>query len=85
MSIWTLAVAMPKVKAAARRAIELNPRSDVARAALGRVHLFYDWDWKAAEEQFQKAIDLNPNSSDGTEGWLSSVWQWDEIAKRWTL
>jgi TolB-like protein/Flp pilus assembly protein TadD len=62
------AVAMPKARAAAQRAIELNPRSDVARAALGRVHLFYDWDWKAAEEQFQKAIDLNPNSSDAHRG-----------------
>jgi len=58
------AQAMPNAKAAARRAIELDPRSDAARAVLGRIHLFYDWDWPAADAQIQKAIDLNPNSSE---------------------
>lgn len=55
--------AMPKAKAAARKAIQLNPECDSARATLGRIHLFYDWDWQAAEEQLRTALDLNPNSS----------------------
>jgi hypothetical protein len=60
--------AMPKAKTAARRAIGLDPESDEARATLGRIHLFYDWDWQASEEQLQKALDLNPNSSAAYRG-----------------
>jgi TolB-like protein/DNA-binding winged helix-turn-helix (wHTH) protein len=46
--------AMPKAKAAARKAIELDPESDAAHAVLGRIHVFYDWDWQAGGEQLQK-------------------------------
>jgi TolB-like protein/Flp pilus assembly protein TadD len=60
--------AMPKAKTAARRAIGLDPELDEARATLGRIHLFYDWDWEASEEQLQKALDLNPNSSAAYRG-----------------
>jgi len=60
--------AMPKAKTAARRAIGLDPELDDARATLGRIHLFYDWDWQASEEQLQKALDLNPNSSAAYRG-----------------
>jgi TolB-like protein/DNA-binding winged helix-turn-helix (wHTH) protein/Flp pilus assembly protein TadD len=60
--------AMPKAKTAARRAIGLDPELDDARATLGRIHLFYDWDWQAAEEQLEKALDLNPNSSAAYRG-----------------
>jgi TolB-like protein/DNA-binding winged helix-turn-helix (wHTH) protein/Tfp pilus assembly protein PilF len=60
--------AMPKAKSAARKAIELDPESDAAHAVLGRIHLFYDWDWEAARERLQKALDLNPNSSAAWRG-----------------
>lgn len=59
---------MPKARAAARKAIELDPESDDAHAILGRVHVFYDWDWRAAEEQFRQALDANPNSSNAYKG-----------------
>ena len=61
-------VGMPKAKAAARKAIELDPDSDAARSVLGQVHLFYDWDWQASEDQFRKALDSNPNSSAAYRG-----------------
>jgi DNA-binding winged helix-turn-helix (wHTH) protein/TolB-like protein/Flp pilus assembly protein TadD len=61
-------VAMPKAKAAARKAIGLNPEWADARATLGRIHVFYDWDWQAAEEQLLKALELNPNSSSAYRG-----------------
>jgi TolB-like protein/DNA-binding winged helix-turn-helix (wHTH) protein/Tfp pilus assembly protein PilF len=57
------AEAMPKAKAAARKALELDPHSDAAHAALGLIHIFYDWDWQAAEEHLQKALEINANSS----------------------
>jgi TolB-like protein/DNA-binding winged helix-turn-helix (wHTH) protein/Flp pilus assembly protein TadD len=60
--------AMPKAKSAARKAVELDPESDAAHAVLGRIHVFYDWDWRAGEEHLRKAIDLNPNSSSAWRG-----------------
>jgi tetratricopeptide (TPR) repeat protein len=60
--------AMPRAKAAARKALELDPESDAALAVLGRIHVFYDWDWQAAGERLQKALDLNPNSAEGWRG-----------------
>ena len=46
--------AMPKAKTAARRAIGLDPELDDARATLGRIHLFYDWDWEAVRGTIAK-------------------------------
>jgi TolB-like protein/DNA-binding winged helix-turn-helix (wHTH) protein/Tfp pilus assembly protein PilF len=62
------AEAMPKARAAARKALDLDPELDAAHAALGLVHVFYDWDWPAAEEQFRKALDINANSSAAYRG-----------------
>src|SRR5262249_26887490 len=52
--------AMPKAKAAARRAIELNPELVEGHASLGYVQLWYDWDWPAAERSLLRALELNP-------------------------
>ena len=52
---------MPKVRAAAKRALELDETLAEAHAALANVIAFYDWDWAAAERKFQRAIELNPN------------------------
>jgi serine/threonine-protein kinase len=52
---------MPKAKAAAERALELNDQLAEAHCALGCIHMQYDWDWAAAERQFKLAIELNPN------------------------
>jgi len=60
--------AMPKARAAATKALSLDPQSDAAHSALGLVQVFYDWDWRAAEDHFQKAIAINPNSSTAYRG-----------------
>jgi TolB-like protein/Flp pilus assembly protein TadD len=51
----------PQGKAAAERALELDDTLAEAHAALAHVCFFYDWDWPAAEREFEKSIDLNPN------------------------
>src|SRR5262249_4162112 len=51
----------PKAKAAARRALEIDPDLAVARTALGYALLYYDWDWAGAEREFKRAIELDPN------------------------
>src|SRR5207244_11459314 len=54
-------LAMPRGKAAAQRALELDPTLAEPHAALGWVSLFYEWDWGAAEREFQRAIALQAN------------------------
>ncbi len=54
-------MAMPDAKAAALRAVRLNPSLAEAHTSLGNILLFYDWDVAGAEKEFRKAIDLNPN------------------------
>jgi TolB-like protein/DNA-binding winged helix-turn-helix (wHTH) protein len=52
----------PQAKAAAVRAILLDPSLAEAHAALGMEKSHYEFDFPGAEREFLKAIDLNPNS-----------------------
>src|SRR5262249_493848 len=54
------AEAWPKAKAAAVHALEQDPDLAEARASLGTISMWYDWEWKAAEREFLRAIALNP-------------------------
>ncbi len=52
--------AMPKARAAATRALELDPALPEAHAALAVVRHHYDWDWWGAEQEYRRALELNP-------------------------
>ena len=52
--------AMPKAKRAAETAVRLDDSLAEAHAALGLIHLTYDWDGPAAEKALLRALDLNP-------------------------
>ena len=52
--------AFPKAKAAAARALELNPTLAEPHATLGFVAMYYDWDWIVAEREYEHAIQNNP-------------------------
>ena len=52
---------MPLAKTYAARAIELDPSLAEPHATLGFVTWLLDWDKAAAEKQFLRAIELNPN------------------------
>jgi serine/threonine protein kinase/Flp pilus assembly protein TadD len=52
--------AMPKAKAAAIRALQIDDTLAEAHTSLGRVLQVYDWNWKEGEKEFQRAIELNP-------------------------
>jgi tetratricopeptide (TPR) repeat protein len=54
---------MPKGKAAALRALELDETLAEAHTSLGRIKLYFDWDWGGAEKTLQRAIELNANYS----------------------
>ncbi len=53
--------AAPKAKAAAMRALELDPTLAEAQTSLATVKFNYDWDWSGASEGFERAIGLNPS------------------------
>jgi len=52
--------AMPRVKAAAERALELDPTLAEAHTSLALYHGFYEWDSRKSEAGFRRAIMLNP-------------------------
>jgi eukaryotic-like serine/threonine-protein kinase len=52
---------IPKVQAAATKAIELDDTLAEAHISLGRIKFYYDWDWAGAEKSFRRAIELSPN------------------------
>jgi serine/threonine protein kinase/Tfp pilus assembly protein PilF len=52
--------AFPKAKEAALKALEIDDTLSEAYASLAWVEYSYDWDWKGAEENFKRAIELNP-------------------------
>jgi len=52
---------MPKAKAAAAKALELDPNLAEAHASLGQILSYYDFDFVASEKEFRRAIELNPN------------------------
>jgi len=50
-----------RARAAATKALELNGSMAEAQTTLAFVSANYDFDWKAAEDGYQRAIALNPN------------------------
>jgi TolB-like protein/Flp pilus assembly protein TadD len=52
--------AIPMAKAAALKAIKLDPGAGEPRASLGDILFHYDWDWVASEREHEKAIELAP-------------------------
>jgi TolB-like protein/Tfp pilus assembly protein PilF len=50
-----------KARQAAEKAVEIDPSLAEAHASLGNVLLIFEWDFAAAEREFRRAIDLNPN------------------------
>ncbi|MGZ6971720.1 MAG: protein kinase domain-containing protein, partial [Thermoanaerobaculia bacterium] len=63
---------LPMQRAAALRAIELDPTLSGAHAALADAKYEFDWDWKGAEEGFRTAIALNPNDAVAHQ-WYSNL------------
>jgi tetratricopeptide (TPR) repeat protein len=61
--------AMPKARAAARKALELDGTLADAHTSLALVAFFYDWDWPGAEREFRRAIELNPNYATAHHGY----------------
>ena len=57
--------AFPKAKAAANTALRLDDHLPEGHILLANLVGPYDHDWAQAEQEFRRAIELNPNSADG--------------------
>lgn len=55
--------AMPKAKAAALKALEIDDSLAEAYSSLAMILHRYDWDWRSAERNYRRAIELNPNNA----------------------
>jgi TolB-like protein/DNA-binding winged helix-turn-helix (wHTH) protein/tetratricopeptide (TPR) repeat protein len=66
--------ALNQGKSAANKALQIDQNLASAHYALGTAYAWYDWDWRNAELEFQRALALDPNDSIGRNwygGYLS--------------
>jgi TolB-like protein/Tfp pilus assembly protein PilF len=54
----------PKARDAANRALAIDESDADAHVSRAIVAHWYEWDWAAAEREFKRAIELNPNDSE---------------------
>jgi DNA-binding winged helix-turn-helix (wHTH) protein/Flp pilus assembly protein TadD len=52
---------IPQARAAASRALELDEHSAEAHTALALILQNHDWDWRASDKEYRRAIELNPD------------------------
>ena len=62
------AESLQKARAAATKALQLDEGLAEAHTSLALITENYDWDWPAAEKEYRRAIELNPN--------YATAWQW---------
>jgi len=56
--------AMPRVREAAQRALALDDSLPAAHTSMALVLVWYDWSFTRGEEEFKRAIALNPDDAD---------------------
>jgi len=54
---------LPLAKAAATRALEIDPMLAEGHSSLADALAIYDWNWAESESHFKKALELDPNVS----------------------
>jgi serine/threonine protein kinase/tetratricopeptide (TPR) repeat protein len=64
--------AFPKARTAALKALALDNSLAEAHSALANVKEDFDWDWKGAEEEYRRAIELNPGY-ENAHAWYSNL------------
>jgi serine/threonine protein kinase/Flp pilus assembly protein TadD len=61
---WSpIAKANEQARKALRNAIRIDPDSSIAHRDLGYFYEGYDWDWIQAEDEYERAIALNPGDN----------------------
>jgi TolB-like protein/tetratricopeptide (TPR) repeat protein/tRNA A-37 threonylcarbamoyl transferase component Bud32 len=76
---------MPLAREAALRALALDPELAAAHVTLGNVRMLFDWDWSAAEREYRRALEINPNLPEANLGYatyLATLGRFDEAIAR---
>ena len=63
--------AMPKQRVAALKALELDDKLAEAHTSIAVVRIVYDWNWTAAEQEFKRALEINPSYAT-THAWYAA-------------
>ena len=66
---------MPKARAAALKALELDESLAEAHTSLALIAENYDYDWQMAEKEFRRAIQLNPGYATAHQ-WYAEYLSW---------
>lgn len=75
---------LPKAKQAVLRALELDDGLAEAHTSLASVKKVYDWDWRGAESEYRRALELNPEYPDAHRGYadfLSAIGRHQEALR----
>ncbi len=75
----------PRAKAAAERALAIDDQLAEAHTSLAYAIHTYEWDWPAAEAEYKRAIELNPNYATARQWYaefLTAVGRFDEAAQQ---
>ena len=77
---------LPKARAALVRALELDETLAEAHAANAYIRASYEWDWRAAEQEFRRALELQPNYADAARR-LREILKTDstDVTAKWGL
>jgi adenylate cyclase len=71
----------PKARAATLKALEIDSTIPEARSSLAEIRLQYEWDLPGAEQEYKRAIELNPSSAPAHGGYglyLEALGRFDE-------
>ncbi|HWS99392.1 MAG TPA: protein kinase [Pyrinomonadaceae bacterium] len=66
---------MPSAREAAQRALDIDPNLAEAYTSRAFVKLAYDWDWRGAESDFKRALELNPRYATAHQWYASYLTQ----------
>ena len=82
--------AWPKAEEMADYALQLDETLAEPHALIAQIRLFRDWNWTAADKEYRRALELNPNSADVHSNYayyLRSVSRLDQALQedKWAL
>jgi TolB-like protein/Tfp pilus assembly protein PilF len=72
---------LPKAREAARTALTIDDELAEAHASLASTTKIYEWDWRAAETGYRRALNLNPSFATAHRLYaahLAAIGRWDE-------